>query len=201
MNSRGSYDITLEVFGDALELRGFDSRGHSKRVTAYTIALARFMGLSSSQIRVIARASFMHDIGTMATPERILHKRDRLTSEEQAQLREHCRTGYKMLCKIPHLVEAAEIVYAHQEQFDGLGYPRGLSGVEIPLGARIFAVADTLDAITSDRPYRKAHSFDWARVEINRCCGTQFDPGVVEAYSSLPNELWRDLRDEIAKRY
>ena len=90
-----SYDITLEVFGDALELRGFDSRGHSKRVTAYTIALARFMGLSSSQIRVIARASFMHDIGTMATPERILHQRDRLTSEEQAQLRERCRTGYK----------------------------------------------------------------------------------------------------------
>lgn len=102
-----------------------------------------------------------------------------------------------MLRKIPFLAEAAEIVYSHQEHFDGAGYPNRLRGGQIPIGARIFAVADTLDAITSDRPYRKARSFDVARGEILRCSGTQFDPSVVEVFLKIPNELWLELRSEI----
>ena len=119
-------------------------------------------------------------------------------------MREHCSRGYQMLRKIPFLQEAAEIVYSHQEHYDGSGYPRGLKGEKIPLGARIFAIADTLDAITSDRPYRKAKSFVAARTEIKRCSGTQFDPNVVQAYLSLPDQIWQDLRGEIthhAKRF
>ena len=130
----------------------------------------------------------------MAIPDAILLKPSKLQVDEKV-MREHCARGYQMLRKIPFLQEAAEIVYSHQEHYDGSGYPRGLKGEEIPLGARIFAVADTLDAITSDRPYRKATSFAAARLEIKRCAGTQFDPKVVDVYLSLPDQLWEDLRE------
>jgi putative nucleotidyltransferase with HDIG domain len=199
-----SYDITLEALGDALDLKDSETEGHSKRVTAYTIALARAMSVSPEQIKVIARGAFLHDIGKMAIPDDILRKPGKLSPEEQEVMREHCARGYNMLRKIPFLSESAEIVYTHQEHHDGSGYPNGLRGSEIPIGARIFAVADTLDAITSDRPYRKARSFDVARQEILRCSGTQFDPGVVEVFLKIPNELWNELRSEITgqnKRY
>src|SRR5206468_11645463 len=146
-----SYDITLEALGDALDLKDSETEGHSKRVTAYTIALARAMGISPAEIKVIARGAFLHDIGKMAIPDDILRKPGKLTPEEQELMREHCTRGYHMLRKIPFLSEAAEIVFAHQEHFDGTGYPNQLRGAEIPIGARIFAIADTLDAITSDR--------------------------------------------------
>jgi HD-GYP domain-containing protein (c-di-GMP phosphodiesterase class II) len=120
-----------------------------------------------------------------------------LDDAERQLMREHCSHGYSMVNKIPFLREASEIVYAHQESFDGSGYPRGLKGEEIPLGARIFAVADTLDAITSDRPYRKGRSFSEAREEIKRCSGTQFDPRVVEVFLRIPPLRWAELRDEI----
>lgn len=199
-----SYDITLEALGDALDLKDAETEGHSKRVTAYTIALARAMGVEASTIRVLARGAFLHDVGKMAIPDAILLKPGKLTAQEQAIMREHCGRGYQMLRKIPFLQEAAEIVYSHQEHYDGTGYPRGLKGEQSPLGARIFAVADTLDAITSDRPYRKANSFAAARREIKRCSGTQFDPQVIEIYMSLPDQIWEDLRIEIsqhAKRF
>jgi putative nucleotidyltransferase with HDIG domain len=192
-----SYDVTLEALGDALDLKDSETEGHSKRVTAYTIALARAMGISPAEIKVIARGAFLHDIGKMAIPDEILRKPGKLTPEEQEVMREHCARGYQMLRKIPFLSEAAEIVFTHQEHFDGSGYPSGLSGSSIPVGARIFAVADTLDAITSDRPYRVARTFDAAREEIVRCSGTQFDPAVVEVYLKIPNELWLELRSEI----
>jgi len=155
------------------------------------------MGISPADIKVIARGAFLHDIGKMAIPDEILRKPGKLTPEEQEIMREHCTRGYHMLRKIPFLAEAAEIVFSHQEHFDGTGYPGGLRGSEIPVGSRIFAVADTLDAITSDRPYRKARSFDAAREEILRCSGTQFDPAVVEVFLKIPNELWHELRSEI----
>jgi putative nucleotidyltransferase with HDIG domain len=194
-----SYDITLEALGDALDLKDAETEGHSKRVTAFTIALARGAGIPPQQIPVIARGAFLHDIGKMAIPDAILLKPSKLQAEEQKVMREHCARGYQMLRKIPFLQEAAEIVYSHQEHYDGSGYPRGLKGDQIPLGARIFAVADTMDAITSDRPYRKGNSFAAARVEIKRCAGTQFDPKVVEVYLSLPDQLWEDLRAEITQ--
>ena len=192
-----SYDVTLEALGDALDLKDSETEGHSKRVTAYTIALARAMGISPAEIKVIARGAFLHDIGKMAIPDEILRKPAALTPEEQEIMREHCTRGFNILRKIPFLSEAAEIVYAHQEHYDGSGYPQGVKGGEIPVGARIFAVADTLDAITSDRPYRKASTFDAARQEILRCSGTQFDPSVVEVFLKIPNELWHELRSEI----
>jgi putative nucleotidyltransferase with HDIG domain len=192
-----SYDVTLEALGDALDLKDSETEGHSKRVTAYTIALARAMGISPADIKIIARGAFLHDIGKMAIPDEILRKAGKLTPEEQDVMREHCTRGYHMLRKIPFLAEAAEIVFSHQEHFDGSGYPGGLHSSEIPVGSRIFAVADTLDAITSDRPYRRARSFDAAREEILRCSGTQFDPTVVEVFLKIPNELWHELRSEI----
>jgi putative nucleotidyltransferase with HDIG domain len=194
-----SYDITLEALGDALDLKDAETEGHSKRVTAFTIALARGAGIPAQQIPVIARGAFLHDIGKMAIPDAILLKPSKLQAEEQKIMREHCARGYQMLRKIPFLQEAAEIVYSHQEHYDGSGYPRKLKGEQIPLGARIFAVADTLDAITSDRPYRMGTSFAAARLEIKRCAGTQFDPKVVEVYLSLPDQLWEDLRAEITR--
>jgi putative nucleotidyltransferase with HDIG domain len=192
-----SYDITLEALGDALDLKDAETEGHSKRVTAFTIALARGAGVPPQQIKVVARGAFLHDIGKMAIPDAILLKPSKLRGDEQKVMREHCARGYQMLRKIPFLQEAAEIVYSHQEHYDGSGYPRKLKGEQIPLGARIFAVADTLDALTSDRPYRKATTFAAARQEIKRCSGTQFDPKVVDVYLSLPDQLWEDLRAEI----
>jgi putative nucleotidyltransferase with HDIG domain len=156
------------------------------------------MGLPPAEIKVIARGAFLHDIGKMAIPDEILRKPGKLTPGEQDVMREHCTRGYHMLRKIPFLAGAAEIVFCHQEHFDGSGYPTGLHGREIPIGARIFAVADALDAITSDRPYRKARSFDSAREEVLCCSGTQFDPVVVEAFLKIPNELWQELRSEIS---
>lgn len=192
-----SYDVTLEALGDALDLKDAETEGHSKRVTAYTIAIARRMGLPSEQIRIIARGAFLHDIGKMAIPDNILRKPGKLDPDEVANMREHCYHGYQMVKKIPFLAEAAEIVYAHQEKFDGSGYPRGLKGEEIPLGARIFAIADTLDAMTSDRPYRRAQSWAAAREEIDRFTGKQFDPEVVAVFREMPDNIWEDLRKEI----
>lgn len=192
-----SYDITLEALGDALDLKDAETEGHSKRVTAFTIAIARAMGLSGERIRVIARGAFLHDIGKMAIPDVILRKPGKLTNEEMEIMKEHSFLGYQMLRKISFLAEAADIVYSHQEWYDGSGYPRGLKGEEIPIGARIFAVADTLDAMRSDRPYRPAQSFEAVRAEIVRWSGRQFDPAVVKTFLSMPEGMWEDLRSEI----
>ncbi len=148
---------------------------------------------------MIARGAFLHDIGKIATPDTVLLKPGKLDAREIEIMREHCERGYEMVRKIPFLREASEIVYAHQESFDGRGYPRGLAGDEIPLGARIFAIADTLDAITSDRPYRRGRSFAEARNEILRCSGTQFDPALVAVFLRIPLERWASLRVEILR--
>jgi len=192
-----SYDITLQALGDALDLKDAETEGHSRRVTAFTMAIARHMGLPSEQVAMIARGAFLHDIGKMAIPDKILNKPGKLDPDEIVVMREHCYHGYQMLKKIPFLTEACDIVYSHQEHFDGSGYPRGLRGTEIPLGARIFSVADTLDAIISDRPYRPARSLAEARKEIQVWAGRQFDPEVVEAFSDMPDEIFEDLRREI----
>jgi HD-GYP domain-containing protein (c-di-GMP phosphodiesterase class II) len=133
----------------------------------------------------------------MAIPDKILNKPGKLEPDEVAIMREHAYHGYQIVRKIPFLAEASEIVYSHQERYDGSGYPRGLKGPEIPLGARIFSVADTLDAITSDRPYRPAQSLQAARTEIQKWSGKQFDPEVVRVFQEMPDNIWEDLRKEI----
>jgi putative nucleotidyltransferase with HDIG domain len=193
-----SYDVTLEALGDALDLKDRETEGHSKRVTAYAITLARHMEIPPEDIKIISRGAFLHDIGKMAIPDEILRKPGKLTPEEQELMREHCRRGYDMLRKIPFLAGAAEIVFCHQEHFDGNGYPNHLSGRQIPIGARIFAIADALDAITSERSYRQARSFAEARGEILSCSGTQFDPAVVEVFLKIPDRVWQELRSEIS---
>jgi putative nucleotidyltransferase with HDIG domain len=192
-----SYDITLEALGDALDLKDRETEGHSKRVTAFTIAIARAMGLTREQINTIARGAFLHDIGKMAIPDKILNKPGKLEPDEMTIMKEHAYHGYQIVKKIPFLAEAAEIVYSHQERFDGTGYPRELKGDRIPLGSRIFSVADTLDAITSDRPYRAAQSLQAAREEISKWSGRQFDPDVVKVFLEMPENIWEDLRREI----
>jgi putative nucleotidyltransferase with HDIG domain len=192
-----SYDITLQALGSALDMKDAETEGHSRRVTAFTIAIARQLGLSLEQIRVIARGAFLHDIGKMAIPDAILRKPAALDPDETAIVREHCYRGFQILRNIPFLAEAAEIVYSHQERWDGTGYPRGLKGEEIPLGARIFSIADTLDAITSDRPYRPAQSVAAALKEIKVWRGRQFDPKIVDTFLGMPENIWGDLRKEI----
>ena len=192
-----SYDITLEALGDALDLKDAETGGHTRRVTLFTIAIARALGLPLEQIAVIARGAFLHDIGKMAIPDAILRKPDKLSADEVTIMQEHAYRGYQMLKKIPFLAEASEIVYAHQERFDGTGYPRQLRGSEIPLGARIFSIADTLDAITSDRIYRPAQPLKAAQAEIERWSGRQFDPEIVKVFLEMPDAIWEDLRREI----
>ncbi len=196
-NLERSYDITLETLGDALDLKDRETEGHSRRVTLFTIAIAQALGLPREQIAVIARGAFLHDIGKIAIPDKILNKPGKLEPDEMLIMKEHAYHGYQILKKIPFLTEASEIVYSHQEYFDGTGYPRGLKGEEIPLGARIFSIADTFDAITSDRPYRQKQSDQAARVEINRCSGTQFDPEIVKVFLEISDKVWQDLRREI----
>jgi putative nucleotidyltransferase with HDIG domain len=192
-----SYDVTLEALGDALDLKDAETQGHSKRVTAYTVQIARAMGLEPEILRTLARGAFLHDIGKMAIPDAILRKPARLTADESALMQEHSYLGYRMLKKITFLADAADVVYAHQEHWDRSGYPRGLKGEEIPLGARIFAVADTLDAITSDRPYRPARGVEAARKEIADWSGRQFDPNVVSVFLSIPLSVWENLHRKI----
>lgn len=196
-----SYDYTLEALGGALDLKDAETEGHCQRVTAFTISIAKAMDVDSQQLRHIARGAFLHDIGKMAIPDSILRKPGPLTEEEQTIMRQHCEIGYRMLQRIPFLKEAAQIVLAHQERYDGKGYPRGLKGEEIPLGARIFAVADTLDAMISDRPYRKALSLEAAKEEIRTHAGTQFDPKVVEVFLSMPDSHWQELREKLSEPF
>jgi len=192
-----SHDMMLEALGDALDLKDAETEGHSKRVTAFTIAIARAMGLSAEEVEAIAHGAFLHDIGKMAIRDSVLRKPGPLDPEEVEEMQKHCELGYQMVRKIPFLKDAAEIVYAHQERWDGSGYPRGLKGEEIPLGARIFAIADTLDAITSDRPYRDAQSYQWAREEIERWSGRQFDPVIVRVFLNMPQSIWENLRFQV----
>jgi putative nucleotidyltransferase with HDIG domain len=189
-----SYDITLQALGDALDLKDRETEGHSRRVTAFTMAIARAMGLPNDEVATIARGAFLHDIGKMAIPDKILNKPGKLDPEEIEIMKEHCFKGYQIVKKIPFLAEACDIIYSHQERFDGTGYPRGLKGKEIPLGARIFSIADTLDAITSDRVYRRARSMAEARKEIQDWSGRQFDPEVVEIFQQMPDEIFHELR-------
>jgi putative nucleotidyltransferase with HDIG domain len=196
-----SYDDTLEALGSALDLKDAETEGHCQRVTAFTISIAKALPVPNAYLPVLARAAFLHDIGKMAIPDSILRKPGPLDDDEKQVMRKHCQIGYDMLIRIPFLRDAAEIVLAHQEFFNGTGYPRGLKEEQIPLGARIFTVADSLDAMISDRPYRRALPMAHAREEIRRCAGTQFDPKVAEVFMSIPDQHWIELRQNLGSPF
>jgi HD-GYP domain-containing protein (c-di-GMP phosphodiesterase class II) len=191
-------DVVVEAFGNALGAKHAESELHSKRVCAFAIVLSRAMGLHASDIQEIARGAFLHDIGKLSIPDEILTKAGKLTESEADVMRQHPMRGYWLLREIPFLSTAAEIVCTHHEWWDGQGYPNGLKGKSIPIGARIVAVAETFDCITSEMPYRSARSFASACEELHRSSGTQFEPQIVEAALRIPEELWSELRDEIS---
>jgi putative nucleotidyltransferase with HDIG domain len=192
-----TYDETLEALGAALDLRDTETAGHSQRVTRYCLELAGRFGCTADQMKQIRRGAYLHDIGKIGIPDSILLKESKLTSEETTVMQGHVRIGYDVVCRIAFLAGAAEIVLTHQERWDGTGYPQGLAGQEIPVGARIFSVADTLDAMTSDRPYRRALALSVARQEISREAGRQFDPEIVRVFQSVPDEVWMAIRLDV----
>src|SRR4051812_41684777 len=193
-----AYSNTLVALVNALDAREHETSDHSQRVVRYTLAIAQRMGLRDSLLEHIGRGALLHDIGKIGVPDSILLKPGPLTPAEWVEMRRHPEVGFGILERIDFLRPAAEIVLAHQERWDGGGYPRRLRREEIPAGARIFAIADTLDAMTSDRPYRKAATFAQARLEISRCAGTQFDPRCVAAFADVPDEELEALRQEHA---
>jgi response regulator RpfG family c-di-GMP phosphodiesterase len=193
-----TYDETLEALGAALDLRDTETAGHSQRVSRYCLEMASAMGRPKDELKQILRGSYLHDIGKIGIPDAVLLKEGKLTADEMAVMQTHVRIGYDLVSRIAFLAPAAAIVLTHQERWDGTGYPQGLVGDEIPLGARIFSVADTLDAMTSDRPYRKALPFSAARQEISRFSGKQFDPEVVRVFLSTAEEVWENIRLEVA---
>jgi putative nucleotidyltransferase with HDIG domain len=195
---QATYQTTLEALAAALDARERETGFHSQRVMRFTVALARRLGVQKSRMEGIARGALLHDIGKIGVPDSILLKPGKLTEDEWVEMRKHPELGYRILKRIPFLEEAREIVLSHQERWDGKGYPRGLSGEQIVLGARIFAVVDTLDAMTSDRCYRRALPYRAAREEITRCSGTQFDPLVVDAFLSIPEEDWTRMRRQVS---
>ena len=189
-----SYEQTLEALVTALDARERETEQHTRRVVLYSMALAKKMGLSDEELIEIRRGALMHDIGKIWVPDAILQKPGPLTDEEWVVMRRHPEEGLRILQGIVFFEGAVDIVGSSHEHYDGSGYPRGLVGDQIPLGARIFAVADALDAITSDRSYRKAQPFKAAYEEILRCRGTQFDPKVVDVFRSIDEEEWMALR-------
>jgi response regulator RpfG family c-di-GMP phosphodiesterase len=193
-----SYEDTLEALGAAIDLRDSPTAGHPRRVFLYSMELAKSLGGMDHQVRTIAMGAWLHDIGKLAIPDRVLLKPGPLTDAEWQVMRRHARIGYELVKSISFLSGAAEIVLTHHERFDGSGYPQGLRAEEIPYGARIFAVADTLDAMTSDRPYRAALPLQAARDVVERGSGTLFDPLVTAAFLRVPNEAWAVIARETA---
>lgn len=185
----GPYDRFVESLAAALDLREHETGLHSKRVALHTLILARQFYADADELREIYWGSLLHDIGKIGVPDSILLKRGALSEDEWKVMQQHPEHGYRILEKIPFLALACRIVVSHEERYDGSGYPSHLKGEEIPLPARLFAVIDTLDAMTFDRPYRKALPFDEARTEIVRMSGSQFDPRAVEAFLRVEDTL------------
>lgn len=189
----GAYRSTLKALTAALETRDSETHGHSERVVTYSLRLGHEYGLNSEQMKSLEFGSLLHDIGKIGVPDSILRKPAKLTEEEWVRMREHPLHGQQILRGIEFLQGAARVVAQHHEKWDGSGYPIGLSGEEIDVCARIFAVADAFDAITSDRVYRRGKSYEAAAKELDDWAGKQFDPKVVEAFHRVPKEDWEEL--------
>jgi HD domain len=195
-----TYDATLEALAAALDARDSETGGHSSRVSVYTMDMALRLGIKdgSDEWLDIERASLLHDVGKIGVADSILNKAGPLTAEEWQEMRKHPAIGFEMLKDVKFLEKAADIVYSHHERYDGKGYPLGLKGKEIPLGSRIFAVADAFDAMTSNRPYRRALDWQQARDEIINNNGIQFDPQVVEAFLECVGGWSEGLGERVA---
>jgi response regulator RpfG family c-di-GMP phosphodiesterase len=187
----------LDGMISALDYRDTETQWHSRRVSLFSRRIGEATGVPARELDVIEQGALLHDIGKIGVRDSILLKPGPLTPEEWVEMRLHPEIGYRMLAKMPYLHEASLIVFQHQERFDGHGYPQGLKAKDIVVGARIFAIADTMDAITSDRPYRKGRSLQVAKDEIKRCSGTQFDPELVEAYLTITDEEWAKIRARV----
>jgi putative nucleotidyltransferase with HDIG domain len=186
----------MEALVTALDARDHETFGHSHRVRAYTRHLAQMAGYPAELLPWLERGAFLHDIGKFAVSDAILRKPAKLTPEEWVEMRKHPEAGHGILRSFPFLRPACDIVRHHHEHFDGTGYPGGLKGAQIPLGARLIALADALDAMTSDRPYRKARGFEAARNEILQMSAKQFDPQLVEVFRQIPIATWMQVRAE-----
>ncbi|MFQ6082578.1 MAG: HD domain-containing phosphohydrolase [Candidatus Aminicenantia bacterium] len=199
---RTSYEATLESFIIALDTRDTETQAHSQIVTKSTLTLAQLIGINDKeQLENIERGSLLHDIGKIGIPDSILKKPGKLSPEEWEIIKQHPVLGYKMIKGSKFLYRPAQLVLYHHEHFNGNGYPYGLKGNSIPIEARIFAVADALEALTSDRPYRKACSFKEAKEELIRFSGSQFDPEIIKAFLSIPLEKWKKIKEETEKKF
>ena len=178
----------LSVLSRAIEARDEYTRGHSARVTAIADAIARRLGWDDERLDLLQLGGPLHDVGKLAIPDDVLRKPGRLDDDELAQIREHPRLGARILLRLAAFRGALPYVLYHHERWDGTGYPTGRAGEQIPLEARVLAVADAFDAMTSDRPYRPALSLDEALAEVERCSGTQFDPEIVRIFLDLFSE-------------
>jgi putative nucleotidyltransferase with HDIG domain len=195
-----SYVEAVGAVVTAADARDHETSGHSFRVALYAQALARSLGLPPSKLKAIEWGALLHDVGKMAVPDGILRKPGPLTAREWQIMRQHPTWGFDMLAEVSFLQsDALDIVYNHHEHWDGMGYPRGVAGEQIPLAARIFAVVDTYDAITSDRPYRRARGHAAALVELQRIAGKQLDPHIVEVFRALPEIELRKLSERCRK--
>lgn len=181
-NLTRAYDTTIEGWSNALELRDSDTQGHTQRVTELTLKVASAMGISEEEMIHVRRGALLHDIGKMAVPDAILMKPGPLTEDEQEIMRQHPMYAYNLLSPIEYLRPALVVPYCHHEWWDGSGYPRGLRGEQIPLAARIFAIADTWDALISERRYREAWTRDKVVAHIRSLAGSQFDPHLVDVF-------------------
>lgn len=184
-----TYLSTIEALATALELRGAEIEGHAQRVSLYTVAAARRLGVSAEELEQMRWGAVLHDVGMIAVPDAILLKAGQLHPGEWSLVRMHPEHGARLLQNVPGLGIATQIVRFHHERFDGAGYPLGLRGTAIPFGARIYAVADALDAITTERPYRPARTWEQARVELLQGRGSHFDPNVVNAFLEIFEDL------------
>jgi len=191
-----NYQMTLEALVAALDSREHETFSHSLRVRAYTRYLARRAGFPPALLPSLEQGALLHDIGKISVADAILLKPAKLTTEEWIEMRKHPVAGDEILKRVPFLRPASAIVRHHHERFDGSGYPDGLKGAEIPLGARLFTVADTLDAMTTDRSYRRGPGFEAAQKEVLRWSGRQFDPHIVDLFLKIPPTTWMQVRDE-----
>ncbi len=194
---RESYKATVRALSNAVEARDAYTGKHAERVTAYGIALAEAAGIDTEGRPGIEFGFLLHDVGKVAVPDAVLFKPGELSAEEFSLIAMHPVTGSEILRDVDFLGEGKLVVRHHHERWDGHGYPDGLAGDEIPLAARVFAVADALDALTTDRPYRPATGFHAARIEIVAGAGTQFDPEVVATFAAMSDATFADLREGV----